>query len=120
MRYVVRNNFFGLELQNGAQDQQVSKDEQAEGQRVFPSLGDGVASDGVSSDNSQHLERKEAVAGNKDCVKEPHGDQLCAELLGEHASPQSGSEEPINKDGHITHSLNMYEDEIWEGPGTDV
>lgn len=98
----------------------MSKDVQAERQRVIPSLRDEVASNGVSSDNPQHSERKEAVAGNKDCLKEPHGDQLCAELLGEPASPQSGSEEPTNKDCHITHSLNMYEDEIWEGPGADV
>lgn len=118
MRYVVRSNFFGLELQSGAQDQQVSKDEHAE--RQIPSCGDEMETDGESSDNPRHSERKEAVAGDRDCLKEPQGDRLCAELGGEPAEPQCGSEGPIDKDGHVTHSLNVYDDEIWEDPGVSV
>lgn len=91
--------------------------ENAERRRAIPSRGDEVASDGGSSDDPRHSERKEAVAGDKDSLEEPQGDRLCAELSGEPANPQSGSEEPTDKDGRVTHSLNMYDDEIWEGPG---
>lgn len=120
MRYVVRNNFFGLERQSRAQDQQVPKDEHAERQGAIHSREDARASDEVSSDNPRHSERKEAVAGDTDCLREPQGDRLCAEPLGEPANHQSGSEEPVDKDGYITHSLNMYDDEIWEAPDAVV
>lgn len=93
------------------------KDEQAERDKAIPSRGDEMASDGESSDDPRHSERKEAVAGDEDCLKEPQGGRLCAELPGEPAYPHSGSEEPTDKDSQITHNLNMYDDEIWESPG---
>lgn len=96
------------------------KDEHAERQREIPSRGDEVASDEESSDNPRLSERKEAVAGDQDCLSEPQGDRLCAELSREPARPQCGSEEPDDKDGHIIHSLNIYDDEIWEDPGAAV
>lgn len=107
MRYVVRNNFFGLELKSEASDQQVPKDKHAERQRAIPSQ---------SSDNPRLSERKDAVAGDQDCLSESQ----CAEPSREPARPQCGSEEPDDKDGHIMHSLNMYDDEIWEDPGAAV
>lgn len=94
MRYVVRNNFFGLELQDIAHDQQAPKDEQAE--------------------------RKEAVAGDGNCLKQPQGDQLCAEPSGEPAYPKSSGEEAADKEDHVVHHSSNYDDEVWESPGAAV
>lgn len=92
------------------------KDEQAERARAIPSQRDKMTSDGDSGDTPRDSKRKEAVAGDEDCHREPRDDPLCAELSGEPAYPQSGSDEPIDNEGHVTQGLNMYDDEIWEGP----
>lgn len=117
MRYVVRNNFFGLELQGRAQDQQAAEDEQAERQRASPSRGEEIRSVGDSCDKRSQSERKEAVAGDENCLRQPQGDRLCAEPSGEPAHPQASGQEAADKGGHVTCSSNIYDDEIWESPG---
>lgn len=117
---MVRNDFFGLELQSSAQDQQAAKDEQAEGRRAIPSPGEEIRSVGGSGGNQSQPERKEAVAGDENCLRQPQGDRLCAEPSGEPAYPESSCEEAADKDGHVTCSSNIYDDEIWESPGAAV
>lgn len=114
MRYVVRNDFYGLELQSSAQDQQ------AEGRRAIPSHGEEIRSVGDSGGNQSQSERKEAVAGDEKCLRQPQGDRLCAEPSGEPGYPESSCEEAADKDDHVTCSSNIYDDEIWESPGAAV
>lgn len=119
MRYVVRNDFFGLEFQRGAQEQQVPNEKQAERVRVTPFHRDKLES-GDSSDIPRDSNREETVARDEDCHTEPQDNQLCAEMSGEPVYPQSGGDEHIDNEGHITQGMNIYDDEIWEGPGAAI
>lgn len=129
MRYVVRNNFFGLELQGRPQDPREGPkatasgllggkpDEQPEGQKTTLTRGEEITSVGA---NPGHSERDD-----KNCHRVSQGEPLCAEPSGEPAYPEANAEsrgeEAADEDGHVTRSSsNFYDDEIWESPSAAV
>ena len=133
VRYVVRNNFFGLESkaqnQAGMRDKPEAATPTGEHEERQKEKDSAVPQDG----NQEDLETSKAIVVDQNCLEQGlQSDQVCSEASAAVRAEQAvgdfiqNAEETAAKDCHsqdstatdkITCESNIYDDEIWESPG---